>query len=66
MREAAQDENSRLPHGCNCSKERCEYFAQAWGSELSFIEDHGHINASAGFGAWPEGLNQLKGWIKTL
>lgn len=49
-----------------CSKERCEYFAQAWGSELRFMGDHGHINASAGFGAWPEGLNKLQEWIKTL
>lgn len=49
-----------------CSKEHCEYVAQAWGSELRFIGDHGHINASAGFGAWPRGLKEFQQWIKTL
>ena len=49
-----------------CSKERSEYFAQAWGSELSFIGDQGHINASAGFGAWEEGFKEFQEWIKTL
>lgn len=49
-----------------CSKERCEYFAQAWGSELSFIGAQGHINAGAGFGAWEEGFNEFQKWMKAL
>lgn len=40
--------------------ERAEFFAKAWGSELSFIGNAGHINVSAGFGSWPEGVGFLK------
>ena len=39
-------------------------FAKAWGSHFVNIGDCGHINASGGLGAWPEGyelLSQLRG-----
>ncbi|MDQ0636648.1 putative alpha/beta hydrolase family esterase [Pedobacter sp. W3I1] len=40
--------------------ERAEFFAQNWGSEFINIGNAGHINADAGFGVWPEGLEILK------
>ncbi|PST83864.1 alpha/beta hydrolase [Pedobacter yulinensis] len=40
--------------------ERAEQFAQHWGSKLVFLEAAGHINAAAGFGAWPGGLALLE------
>jgi uncharacterized protein len=40
--------------------ERAQYFANNWGSELINIGEAGHINASAGFGKWDEGLALLE------
>ncbi|GAA4211717.1 alpha/beta hydrolase [Pedobacter jeongneungensis] len=40
--------------------ERAEFFAEHWGSEFINIGVAGHINADAGFGEWPEGLEILK------
>lgn len=37
------------------SRDRAKYFAECWGAELVNIGSHGHINADAGFGEWPEG-----------
>lgn len=42
------------------SKERAAFFAHAWGSELISIGDAGHINADAGYGEWPAGLDILQ------
>ncbi|MGM9476619.1 RBBP9/YdeN family alpha/beta hydrolase [Pedobacter sp. GSP4] len=42
------------------SLERAKYFAGCWGSEFINIGNAGHINADAGFGQWPEGLEILK------
>ncbi|MFC3561273.1 RBBP9/YdeN family alpha/beta hydrolase [Pedobacter jamesrossensis] len=42
------------------SKERDEFFAKNWGSELISIGEAGHINAASGFGEWKEGLEILK------
>ncbi len=39
---------------------KAEEFADAWGSELVNVGAKGHINASAGFGEWNEGLELLK------
>jgi len=42
--------------------ERAKLFAASWGSELIILESAGHINASSGYGPWPEGeklLDQL-------
>ncbi len=40
--------------------ERAQYFASNWGSEFVNIGEAGHINATAGFGKWNEGLALLK------
>ena len=42
-----------------CSAQRSTAFARAWGSELVWAGAAGHINADAGFGAWPEGERML-------
>ncbi len=42
------------------TKERTEFFADAWGSELMMLQKAGHINGEAGFGVWEEGLKILK------
>jgi predicted alpha/beta hydrolase family esterase len=39
--------------------DRARTFASAWGSELFFIGAAGHINVSAGFGEWRDGLNYV-------
>ena len=38
---------------------RAQAFATAWGAHLVTLPDAGHINAAAGFGAWPQGLALL-------
>jgi uncharacterized protein len=42
------------------SLERAQYFSNNWGSEFINLGDAGHINASSGYGIWPEGLEILK------
>ena len=42
------------------SLERAEQFAAAWGSQFVNVGAKGHINFSAGFGEWNEGLELLK------
>jgi predicted alpha/beta hydrolase family esterase len=42
------------------SLERAAYFANCWDSKLVNIGNAGHINASAGYGKWDEGLDFLK------
>lgn len=42
------------------SIERVAFFADKWGSAFINIGNAGHINADAGFGAWPKGLGILK------
>jgi predicted alpha/beta hydrolase family esterase len=39
-----------------CSVERAVDMAAAWGSDLHFAGEAGHINAASGHGPWPEGL----------
>ena len=39
--------------------ERAKHFAKAWGSELVWLENAGHINGQSGYGAWPEGIELL-------
>ena len=41
------------------SRERATAFSDAWGSELVWLENAGHINAEGGVGAWPEGIELL-------
>ncbi|GGE57455.1 hypothetical protein EV200_103242 [Pedobacter psychrotolerans] len=42
------------------SIKRAAFFAEKWGSEFINIGNAGHINADAGFGEWPNGLEILK------
>ena len=39
---------------------QAEHYAVAWGSRLWDLGDAGHINADAGFGAWPEGWHAVE------
>ncbi|MEM7571877.1 MAG: alpha/beta hydrolase [Bacteroidota bacterium] len=39
--------------------ERARFFADTWGSGFQLIEAAGHLEASAGYGRWPEGLQLL-------
>jgi uncharacterized protein len=48
------------------SVERAKQFASAWGSELRFIGDAGHINGASGHGPWPEGEAMLLDFIARL
>ena len=38
---------------------RSEQFASLWGSELTIVENAGHIEPKSGFGEWPKGLDLL-------
>ena len=40
--------------------ERARRFALSWGSRFVLLEAAGHINASSGFGPWPEGYLLLE------
>lgn len=42
------------------TEERARHFAENWGSELVLLGNAGHINVTAGFGDWDEGLEILK------
>jgi predicted alpha/beta hydrolase family esterase len=44
---------------------RAEFFAQRWGAEFVDIGRAGHINASSGLGAWPEGHQQFEACLDT-
>jgi predicted alpha/beta hydrolase family esterase len=39
--------------------ERAKVFVQAWGSEMVWLENAGHINGQSGYGPWPEGIELL-------
>jgi predicted alpha/beta hydrolase family esterase len=41
-------------------RERAAYFAACWRAEFVDVGAHGHINASSGLGAWPEGHAQFQ------
>ena len=42
------------------SLDHAKLFAESWGSEFINVGEKGHINTSAGFGEWDEGLEFLK------
>lgn len=42
------------------SIERAQHFADHWGAELVNLGDAGHINAEAGYGAWPAALGLVQ------
>ena len=39
---------------------RARQYAEAWGSRFVLLQGAGHINASTGFGPWPEGYALLE------
>jgi uncharacterized protein len=39
---------------------RAEFFASSWGAGFTDVGRRGHINASSGLGAWPEGHAQFR------
>ncbi len=41
------------------TQERAKAFAQAWGSELKWEIDGGHISGDAGYGPWAKGVEYL-------
>lgn len=41
------------------TQERAKTFSQAWGSELVWVKNAGHINGQTGYGPWPEGAELL-------
>jgi predicted alpha/beta hydrolase family esterase len=43
---------------------RARAFAEAWGSEMVELGAAGHINTSAGYGPWPQGLALLDSWLE--
>jgi predicted alpha/beta hydrolase family esterase len=47
-----------------CTLERAEAFAQAWRADLEIVTGGGHINADAGFGAWPDGWLMVGAWLR--
>ncbi|WP_413733511.1 RBBP9/YdeN family alpha/beta hydrolase [Sodalis sp. RH21] len=46
--------------------ERAQYWAAAWEVELVDVGEAGHINAQAGFGAWPHGLECVERFTRSL
>jgi predicted alpha/beta hydrolase family esterase len=40
-------------------------YARSWGSEFVRLQNAGHINIDAGFGAWPLGLALLQSLVET-
>jgi len=42
-----------------CSVARAAAFGSAWGSDIAWVGEAGHINADTGFGPWPEGERML-------
>ncbi len=42
-----------------CSVARAAAFSSAWGSDIAWVGEAGHINADTGFGPWPDGERML-------
>jgi len=45
---------------------RAEFWSGVWGAKLVDLGEAGHINAEAGFGPWPHGLDLLVEFVQTL
>lgn len=52
--------SSNDPYG---SVEHARELARCWGSDFTCVGDAGHINASNGLGAWPQGRALLDGLV---
>lgn len=48
------------------SQARASLFARAWGSELTWLDNAGHINGAAGYGPWPEGEAWLLSFARKI
>ncbi len=48
------------------SLSRSQHMAQVLGATWECLAGAGHINTSAGFGPWPEGLSRLQHWVAQL
>jgi hypothetical protein len=46
--------------------ERAQAFATAWGAELADMGTLGHMDATSGLGAWPDGLARLRQFAASL
>ena len=44
---------------------RAVYWSKVWNADLADLGEAGHINAEAGFGPWPYGLELLKDLVVT-
>jgi predicted alpha/beta hydrolase family esterase len=42
------------------------YFGRHWGSEVIDLGEAGHINASSGYGPWPDGLNWARQHVQRV
>ncbi|NVO15304.1 MAG: alpha/beta hydrolase [Rhodoplanes sp.] len=45
---------------------RAEHWAKTWTADLADLGEAGHINAEAGFGPWPHGLDLLAGLVSKV
>lgn len=45
---------------------RAVYWSKVWNADLADVGEAGHINAEAGFGPWPYGLQILKELVATV
>ncbi|MEY5098296.1 MAG: hypothetical protein RJA36_1015 [Pseudomonadota bacterium] len=48
-----------------CAFGRAQELAQDWGSRLVDAGARGHLDADAGLGDWPEGLELIRPWLGT-
>jgi predicted alpha/beta hydrolase family esterase len=49
-----------------CPSRTAGAYARAWGSEFVRLQDAGHINLEAGFGAWPLGRGLLQSLLEEV
>lgn len=45
---------------------RSVYWSKVWNADLADVGEAGHINAEAGFGPWPYGLEVLRDLVATI
>lgn len=43
---------------------KAAYWALHWGADFKRFKNVGHINSESNLGAWPEGINQLRGLLQ--
>jgi predicted alpha/beta hydrolase family esterase len=45
---------------------RAVYWSKVWNADIADVGEAGHINAEAGFGPWPYGLEILKNLVAAI